>query len=96
MHQEDGTLGVATVGPGFMGAAHSQGWGTAPRVFDLRLQPVMKVLCGRNGEATHAAAAKHPGSRRRQREQRVSLDGRHRRHSPGTAGSSGRRAEVPR
>jgi predicted dehydrogenase len=58
MHQQDGTLGVAIVGAGFMGAAHSQGWRTVPRVFGPPLQPVMKVLCGRNGEAAHAAAAK--------------------------------------
>jgi predicted dehydrogenase len=58
MHQQEGTLGVAIVGPGFMGTAHSQGWRTAPRVFQLPLQPVMMVLCGRDSEAANAAAAK--------------------------------------
>lgn len=58
MHQQDGKLGVAMVGSGFMGAAHSQGWRTAPRVFELPLQPVMRVLCGRKSEAAEAAAAR--------------------------------------
>ena len=33
------TLGVAMVGYGFMGAAHSQGWRVAPRFFDLASEP---------------------------------------------------------
>ena len=32
-------LGVAMIGYGFMGAAHSQAWRTAPRFFDLPLRP---------------------------------------------------------
>jgi predicted dehydrogenase len=43
-------------GYAFMGAAHSQAWRTAPRVFDLPLRPVMAVLCGRDAEAARAAA----------------------------------------
>ena len=43
------------VGHAFMGAAHSQAWRTAPRFFDLPLQPVMQVVCGR--DATRAGAA---------------------------------------
>ena len=31
-------LRVAMIGYGFMGAAHSQGWRTAPRVFDLPVE----------------------------------------------------------
>jgi len=49
-------LGVGMIGYAFMGAAHSQAWRTAPRVFDLPLDPEMVVLCGRDGEAAKAAA----------------------------------------
>ena len=49
-------LGVGMVGYAFMGAAHSQAWRTAPRVFDLPLDPAMVVLCGRDGAAAQAAA----------------------------------------
>lgn len=49
-------LRVAMVGHGFMGAAHSQGWRTAPRVFDLPLQPEMSVLVGRTPASVEAAA----------------------------------------
>jgi predicted dehydrogenase len=44
------------VGYAFMGAAHSQAWRTAPRVFDLPLQPGMTVLCGRDAAAVEVAA----------------------------------------
>jgi len=52
------TLRVAMIGHGFMGAAHSQGWRTAPRVFDLPAEPEMAVVVGRNAEAAAAAAHK--------------------------------------
>ncbi len=52
----EGTLGVGMIGYAFMGAAHSQAWRTAGRFFDLPLQPDMAVLCGRNADATAAAA----------------------------------------
>lgn len=52
------TLRVAMIGYGFMGAAHSQGWRTAPRVFDLPAEPEMAVIVGRNAEAVAAAAHK--------------------------------------
>jgi predicted dehydrogenase len=51
-------LRVAMIGYGFMGAAHSQGWRTAPRVFDLPAEPEMAVIVGRNAEAVAAAADK--------------------------------------
>ena len=50
------TLGVGMIGYAFMGAAHSQAWRSAPRFFDLPLEPDMAVLCGRTPEATTAAA----------------------------------------
>ena len=41
-------LRIAMIGNGFMGAAHSQGWRTAPRFFDLPVHPEMAVVVGRN------------------------------------------------
>ena len=51
-------LRVAMIGYGFMGAAHSQGWRTAPRVFDLPAEPEMAVIVGRNAEAVAEAGSK--------------------------------------
>ena len=51
-------LGIGLIGYAFMGAAHSQAWRSAPRFFDLPLDPAMNVLGGRNAEAVRAAAAK--------------------------------------
>ncbi|RYU15257.1 Gfo/Idh/MocA family protein [Nocardioides iriomotensis] len=53
-----GTLAVAMVGHAFMGAAHSQAWRTAPRFFDLPLDPTMSVLCGRDAGRAAAAASR--------------------------------------
>jgi predicted dehydrogenase len=52
------SLRVAMIGYGFMGAAHSQGWRTAHRVFDLPAEPEMAVLVGRNAAAVDQAARK--------------------------------------
>ncbi|MFH9013116.1 Gfo/Idh/MocA family protein [Streptomyces sp. NPDC017943] len=52
-------LRVGMVGYAFMGAAHSQGWRTAGRVFDLPMDPVMAVICGRDAGAVRAAAGRH-------------------------------------
>jgi predicted dehydrogenase len=52
------TLSVGMIGHAFMGAAHSQAWRTAPRFFDLPLDPVMSVLCGRDASRVSAAATK--------------------------------------
>ncbi|TCC30038.1 Gfo/Idh/MocA family protein [Kribbella speibonae] len=51
-------LGIGLIGYAFMGAAHSQAWRSAPRFFDLPLDPRMNVLGGRNAEAVQAAATK--------------------------------------
>ncbi|MFF9909801.1 Gfo/Idh/MocA family protein [Streptomyces sp. NPDC013457] len=53
------SLGIGMVGYAFMGAAHSQGWRTAGRVFDLPLRPVLAAVAGRDRAAVRAAAAKH-------------------------------------
>ena len=50
-------LNVGMVGYAFMGRAHSQGWRTAPRFFDLPMRVGMTAVCGRNAERTAAAAA---------------------------------------
>ncbi|MEU2280419.1 Gfo/Idh/MocA family oxidoreductase [Streptomyces sp. NPDC013178] len=52
-------LRVGMVGYAFMGAAHSQGWRTAGRVFDLPRRPVLAALCGRDAAAVRAAADRH-------------------------------------
>ncbi|GGL92295.1 Gfo/Idh/MocA family protein [Nakamurella endophytica] len=49
-------LRVGMVGYAFMGAAHSVGWRTAPRVFDLPMDPEMAVIAGRDADAVAAAA----------------------------------------
>ena len=49
-------LGVGMIGYAFMGAAHSQGWRTAPRFFQLPMHPELAVLCGRTEAAVRAAA----------------------------------------
>jgi predicted dehydrogenase len=50
------TLAVGMVGHAFMGNAHSQAWRVAPRFFDLPLDPVMRVVVGRDaGRAAEAA-----------------------------------------
>lgn len=53
------TLGIGMVGYAFMGAAHSQGWRTAGRVFDLPSRPVLAAICGRDAAAVRAAADRH-------------------------------------
>ncbi|WP_235928818.1 Gfo/Idh/MocA family protein [Marisediminicola senii] len=52
------TLNVAMIGHGFMGAAHSQAWRTAPRFYDLAIEPRMHTLVGRDPERVAAAADK--------------------------------------
>lgn len=53
------TIGVGMVGYAFMGAAHSQGWRTVGRVFDLPLRPVLAAIGGRDEAAVRAAADRH-------------------------------------
>jgi predicted dehydrogenase len=50
------TLRVAMIGHGFMGAAHSQAWRTAPRVFALPSPVEMAVIVGRDETAVAEAA----------------------------------------
>ncbi|NUP79531.1 MAG: Gfo/Idh/MocA family oxidoreductase, partial [Nonomuraea sp.] len=52
-------LRVGMVGYAFMGAAHSQGWRTVGRAFDLPLSPVLSVICGRDADAVRRAADRH-------------------------------------
>ncbi len=51
-------LRVGMVGYAFMGAAHSHAWRTAPRFFDLPLEPQLTAVAGRNEDGVRAAAAK--------------------------------------
>jgi predicted dehydrogenase len=52
------TLGVGMIGYSFMGAVHSHSWRNVHHVFDLDVQPAMRVICGRDADATAQAAAK--------------------------------------
>ncbi|GHF75712.1 Gfo/Idh/MocA family protein [Streptomyces thermodiastaticus] len=49
-------LRIGMVGYAFMGAAHSQGWRTVGRVFDLPLRPELTAICGRDADAVRTAA----------------------------------------
>jgi predicted dehydrogenase len=49
-------LNVALIGYKFMGKAHSQAWSTVGKFFDLDLQPVLKVVCGRDAQAVQEFA----------------------------------------
>ena len=44
-------LNVAIIGTKFMGKAHSNGWLSAPRFFDLPYEPVLKMVCARDTAA---------------------------------------------
>ena len=50
-------LNVALIGYQFMGRAHSNAWRQVSHFFDVPVEPVMKVICGRNEKAVNAAAA---------------------------------------
>jgi predicted dehydrogenase len=45
------TLNVGIVGYKFMGKAHSNAWKKAPLFFDMDVQPVLKVACGRHQDS---------------------------------------------
>ncbi len=42
------TLNVGMIGYKFMGKAHSNAWLQAPRFFNLKARPAMKMICGRD------------------------------------------------
>ncbi|MFN0087122.1 MAG: Gfo/Idh/MocA family protein [Blastocatellia bacterium] len=50
------TVNVAMIGYQFMGRAHSNAWRQVPHFFDVPVEPVMKVICGRNEKAVRRAA----------------------------------------
>jgi predicted dehydrogenase len=50
------TLNVAIIGYKFMGKAHSNAWKKAPLFFDTKIEPVLKVACGRHDESLKAFA----------------------------------------
>jgi predicted dehydrogenase len=47
---------VAIIGYKFMGKAHSNAWKKAPWFFDLNIEPVLKVACGRHEESLRSFA----------------------------------------
>ncbi|GAA3622663.1 Gfo/Idh/MocA family oxidoreductase [Kineosporia mesophila] len=52
------TMGVGMIGYAFMGAAHSQAWRSAGHFFDLPVKARMTAICGRDRDATQAAATR--------------------------------------
>ena len=49
-------MNVGIIGCQFMGKAHSNAWKKAPLFFDLNIQPILKVACGRHEEPLKAFA----------------------------------------
>ncbi len=51
-------LGIGLIGQAFMGKAHSNAWGQAPRFFDLPLKPTLARVTARNKETLPGFAAR--------------------------------------
>ena len=51
------TLRVGLIGYRFMGRAHSNAWRQAPRFFNLKANPELHTICGRDAAAVRAARA---------------------------------------
>ncbi len=51
------TINVGLIGYGFMGKAHSNGYLSAPKYFDLKAEPVLKAVCGLEADVAEAFAA---------------------------------------
>jgi predicted dehydrogenase len=49
-------LNIGMVGYGFMGRTHSNAFGKVNQFFDLGYQPVLKAICGRDGDKVRAFA----------------------------------------
>ncbi|GMV83536.1 MAG: oxidoreductase [Planctomycetota bacterium] len=49
-------LNIALIGTKFMGKAHSNAWAQVAHFFDLPVQPVMKVIVGRDAKGTQKMA----------------------------------------
>ena len=53
------TVNVALIGYAFMGKAHSNAYRQVKAFFDSRVQPEMKVICGRNEQRVREAANRY-------------------------------------
>jgi predicted dehydrogenase len=53
------SVNIAMIGYAFMGKAHSNAYRQVRAFFSPRVQPVMKVICGRNAQAADAAARRY-------------------------------------
>ncbi|MFQ3190069.1 MAG: putative dehydrogenase [Paraglaciecola sp.] len=51
-------LNIALIGTRFMGKAHTSAWSRVSSVFDLDVQPVLKVVCGRDIETLQTFASR--------------------------------------
>jgi predicted dehydrogenase len=58
MARDQDVLGIGMVGYAFMGRAHSQAWRNVASFFELPYRPRMAAICGRDADATAAAAAR--------------------------------------
>src|SRR6185437_12683577 len=56
MAGEKKKLNVGVVGYGFMGRTHSNAFGKVSQFFDLKREPVLKLVCGRDEEKVRAFA----------------------------------------
>ena len=52
-------IGIATLGTGFMGKAHSNAFRQVSRFFPGKLEPRMRVICGTNAAKAQAAAEQY-------------------------------------
>ena len=56
MAGEKKKLNVGVVGYGFMGRTHSNAFGQVSQFFDLKREPVLKAVCGRDEQKVQAFA----------------------------------------
>ena len=78
MAGEKKKLNVGVVGYGFMGRTHSNAFGKVSQFFDLKREPVLKAVCGRDEEKVRAFAKNWNYEFRRNRLAKARLEEGHR------------------
>ena len=53
------SVGIGLIGTKFMGKVHSRAYRDTLALFDVKVQPQMRVICGRDKNDTHAAAERY-------------------------------------
>ena len=56
MAGEKKKLNIGVIGYGFMGRTHSNAFGKVSQFFDLKREPVLKAVCGRDEQQVQAFA----------------------------------------